>query len=363
MKINRDNYEAYFLDYHEGQLSLGMAEEVLLFVENNPDLQSIFHEFESISLDAETDIVFENKSSLKKTQVFASQKINELNYEDIMICEVEGLLDAEQITLLEEFVSINSQFEKDRKLFALTRLPKEDNITFEGKENLKQKAIPVGAINAEKDNIKNSINTTISNPAKTPENNQVATNNPSEPVKPIIEPGTNLASNKTSFINHIITPKDANKGILAASVRTSVESLQSKPVVAITNNWYVDPQFTFIRTSQMYMNQNMELYYNIKLSEQMEYAQLNEKDATPGKTILNAAVDKIGNLFAFNKPKPELEDKKSVNGWTFAQLGVQTFNAVTSSSVALDIKKDDEGKVVGYGLQSKAVDIEKYWEK
>jgi len=289
-------------------------------------------------------------------------------------------------------MAYNPHLEQDRIIYRSTILSADTSVVFENKGSLKQSATPIRKILfyalsaaasltllisvynlldrnnipqsiAEQDNIKNSINTTISNPAKTPENNQVATNNPSEPVKPIIEPGTNLASNKTSFINHIITPKDANKGILAASVRTSVESLQSKPVVAITNNWYVDPQFTFIRTSQMYMNQNMELYYNIKLSEQMEYAQLNEKDATPGKTILNAAVDKIGNLFAFNKPKPELEDKKSVNGWTFAQLGVQTFNAVTSSSVALDIKKDDEGKVVGYGLQSKAVDIEKYWEK
>jgi len=69
MKINRDNYEAYFLDYYEGQLSPDMIEEVMLFVKQNPELKNIFDEFEAISLVADQDIVFDNKSSLKKNQV------------------------------------------------------------------------------------------------------------------------------------------------------------------------------------------------------------------------------------------------------------------------------------------------------
>ena len=65
MKINRDNYEAYFLDYHEGQLSPEMEKEVLAFVEINPDLMDVFNEFEAVTLVADQDIVFENKNQIK----------------------------------------------------------------------------------------------------------------------------------------------------------------------------------------------------------------------------------------------------------------------------------------------------------
>ena len=70
MKINRDNYEAYFLDYHEGQLSPEMIEEVELFVVQNPDLKNMLDEFEAISLVADEDVVFETKFSLKKKSGF-----------------------------------------------------------------------------------------------------------------------------------------------------------------------------------------------------------------------------------------------------------------------------------------------------
>ena len=59
MKINRDNFEAYFLDYHEGQLGPEMEAEVMHFVELNPDLQTLFNEFEPIHLVADENIVFE----------------------------------------------------------------------------------------------------------------------------------------------------------------------------------------------------------------------------------------------------------------------------------------------------------------
>ena len=50
MKINRDNYEAYFLDYHEGHLSLEMVRELHLFIEQNPDLKNSITDFEIIPL-------------------------------------------------------------------------------------------------------------------------------------------------------------------------------------------------------------------------------------------------------------------------------------------------------------------------
>ena len=60
MTIDRHNCEAFFLDYHEGNLSTVQAGEVLLFLEENPDLKNTFEEYENISLEQER-IFFEEQ--------------------------------------------------------------------------------------------------------------------------------------------------------------------------------------------------------------------------------------------------------------------------------------------------------------
>lgn len=457
MKINRDNYEAYFLDYHEGQLSSGMVQEVLLFVQQNPDLKSIFDGFEAVSLVADQNIVFENKSSLKKNQVFATSQVNELNYEEFLLNETEGLLTDDQLASLEEFISINPHFEKDRRLYALAHLSSNENIVFEAKELLKHKVIPVSQIDAdtfetfmarelegdlntdenhqfaefmqynphleqdrklynhtilkaetdivfenknslkqtvipfrrivyyalsaaaalalifsvyflldqneiprsiaEQGKVKSSVEKGISDPAVVIPDKQLVPN--SEKLA-----GTStherLKDKNTSTLtpdNIVITSPE--QGSLADIHRQTVKSLQSRSAQPVTSRQYVDPQFTFIRTSQMYMNQHLEFYYNLKLAEDIQYAQLNTKDKNPAKTIFNAATGKADDLFASNRTSKPRDEKKDLSLWTFAELGVQTFNTLTSGDLELKLHKDEEGKVVSYGIESGLIDFEK----
>jgi len=462
MKINRDNYEAYFLDYHEGQLSPEMVEEVMMFVDQNPELKNVFDEFEAVSLVADWDIVFEKKSSLKKNQVFATSQVNELNFEEFLVNETEGLLNPEQLASIEEFISINPQFEKDRRLFALAHLSTDDEIVFEAKDSLKQKAISVGPINAdsyetfmarelegdlnqeekvqfaefmeynpqlEKDrklythtilntetgivfekksslkqsvtpirrivyyslsaaaslalivsfyflldrndiphsiaeqgNVKTKINSIVKESSKIIADKQVTTDI-KHPVIAVTIPGqvNNKVTNTTAAKNN--GSVNQGKESLATNVRLSVESLQPKSAAEITTRSYVDPQFTFIRTSQMYMNLNREFYYNMKLAEQMEYAQLNQKDKDPAKTILNAITGKARGFLASNSSTPPKEEKKNLSLWTFAELGVQTFNTITSGEMELNLNKDEDGKVVSYNLESGLIDLEREVKK
>ena len=56
MKITRDNYQAYILDYFEGTLSVQEKESLLAFLNAHPDCRKEFEEFENISLsDFEAD--------------------------------------------------------------------------------------------------------------------------------------------------------------------------------------------------------------------------------------------------------------------------------------------------------------------
>jgi len=452
MKINRDNYEAYFLDYHEGQLSPEMVNEVLWFVENNPDVKDIFNEFEVVSLVGDENIVFEKKSALKKNEVHASSSIHELNYEEYLISETEGLLNNEQLESLNEFIAKNPHIAKERKLYSLAHLETENDIVFENKESLKKLAIPVGKISAdtyedfmarelegeldeaeklhlaefmqynphlEKD--RKLYRHTILQPekglvfpyknklkqSKTPIRRIVyyavsvaaslallvsvyfsyngvqklqTTANKGKDI--VVEKPTNQIPDKQIAVNapknpsatlpnNTVVPTQVSGNakniptiiIPAFSERIPVETLGAKPARKITTRQFVDPQFTFIRSSQMFMNAHLELYYNLKLSEEIQYAQLNATDETPAKTILGAASEKADKLFAFKREKPHQEEKTNLTGWTFAELGVQTFNTLTSSDLQLNLHKDENGKVVAYGFENSLIDFEREVKK
>jgi hypothetical protein len=461
MKINRDNYESYFLDYSEGQISTEMVKEVELFVEQNPELRKVLDEFEAISLVADQDIVFEKKSALKKNQVFATSQVNELNYEEYLVNEAEGILSKEQLSAIEEFISINPQFEKERKLFALTHLSVDDDIVFEAKESLKKKAIPVGSINAETFELymarelendlnpdeklqfaeflrynpqlekdrklyahtklvaesdivfedKNSLKRTAVIPMRRfvyyalsaaaslalifsvyflldrndvprsiAEQGKVKNivNHIIEEPSPVI-PDTKVAT-KALKQSDITTNPDQNKNditntssditvqsqvneSLASVDRHPVEILPTRQACEVTTRSYVDPQFTFIRVSQMYMNQNMEFYYNLKLAQELNYAEMNSKDKNPAKTIFSSITERARGLLASNQKTQPKAEQKNVTLWTVAELGVKTFNSLTSRDLELNLHKDDEGKVVGYNLESSNIDIDRELNK
>lgn len=52
MNINRNNCEAFFLDYYEGNLSEGQVAEMFAFLKANPDLREIFESFGDVTLDS-----------------------------------------------------------------------------------------------------------------------------------------------------------------------------------------------------------------------------------------------------------------------------------------------------------------------
>ena len=125
---------------------------------------------------------------------------------------------------------------------------------------------------------------------------------------------------------------------------------------------FVEPEFMFIRTSQMRSNEYLELYYNIKLSEQIQYAKLNSKDKNPEKTLLNSLASKVTGLFASNrKTVPEPREEASI--WTFAEQGVKTYNSITRNDVKLDLLKDEQGKVVSYSLVGEKLDLQRDLKK
>lgn len=140
LQINRNNYEAYFLDFWENTLDAEGREAVSLFLQANPDLQNEFLDFRdalNMKLNTEQKIVFPQKQHLKKTEVFPTENINYYNYEDFIIAQMEHDLDHDQVADLERFKALNPQLLPEFDLYAKTILGADGEVVFENKEKLK----------------------------------------------------------------------------------------------------------------------------------------------------------------------------------------------------------------------------------
>ncbi len=131
MNINKNNYEAYFLDYHEGNLSPQEVADLFLFLSEHPELKKELDDFENVTLEDFPSTVFENKESLKKN-------ITQDNREDYFIRAIEGNLDANESILLQTFLTEHPEFLEEFKLFEKIKLQPDPAVVFENKQELKQ---------------------------------------------------------------------------------------------------------------------------------------------------------------------------------------------------------------------------------
>ncbi len=135
MKITKNNYEAFFLDYHEGNLTPEQVADLLLFVEQNPELRDEFESFENITLDDFSNITFENKSELKK-------EINEHNQQEYFIRAVENALNATEQSMLENYLLQHPHARATYLLFQKTKLQSDQSVVFANKDALKKALTP-----------------------------------------------------------------------------------------------------------------------------------------------------------------------------------------------------------------------------
>ncbi|MGE0567198.1 MAG: hypothetical protein AB7O73_04560 [Bacteroidia bacterium] len=125
-KITVHNYEAYLLDYLEGNLNEEDKHELEMFSMLHPELEIDLTE-SLVSLEEET-INFQNKQNLKV----------EYN-EELVIGLLENKLEKEERQTAEDLLKSNMQFQSDYKLYQKTIVKPNLEIVFDDKNNLKKK--------------------------------------------------------------------------------------------------------------------------------------------------------------------------------------------------------------------------------
>lgn len=355
MKINKHNYEIFFLDYHEGNLDASTIEELLVFVENNPDLQEEFESFEEISIPVNESIKLDIKSDLKKTSVFSTKNINEKNYEEYFLAYFENDLPEKECTEILEFADKNPSLKKEFELSGKVFLTPDSSITYDNKSSLKKHLFYPARI------IYYSIGIAASLLILTgiyfllsPKQNtrDYATNSPTKlPLNitgfklNILEPVSHkeflLEKESTSF-NIIIERKKSELEKLPLLQQNNIEY---KTFASSGNDkYFITPRYEYI-----------SLYERIKMTENTLYAKNNKFDLTektlPGK-IFSFAYNSIKKVFKKNID-PVMENSADNPAiWAIAQAGISGYNYLTDNNVQLNKKFDDKGKIIAYSFNS-----------
>lgn len=131
-RINIHNYEAYLLDFSEGNLSDKCQMELELFLIQHPEFNVDLSELSLATLENES-VHFSNKNSLKKSET-------ELVSENQFISYIENQLSTDERLLVEKSCATNPFLLKELALYNNTIVKADDCVVYKDKPSLIRKS-------------------------------------------------------------------------------------------------------------------------------------------------------------------------------------------------------------------------------
>jgi len=135
--INHKNYEIWFLDFAEGNLSERQIELLMDFLAKNRELQAEFDEMELIELPTNDTIVFDNKEMLKHP---LTVDISLSSIDKMLIGELENDLTASEVVQLQKQLVARPALVKDQAIYQKSLLAPDLSVKYPNKNELKHKS-------------------------------------------------------------------------------------------------------------------------------------------------------------------------------------------------------------------------------
>lgn len=350
MEINKTNYEAYILDYYEGNLSAEKVAELMLFLEQNPSIKEEFEEFESdITITPNKGIQFTNKENLKKPILTQVGNITSENYEEYIIADLENELHEEERSRLKQFIKTNPEAGKDYSLYKHTFLQPDESIVFPSKKELKQ-LVPLFGSKTTSKRIYNSFAIAASIAILIGlfffNNNKEATTSfyasrdskPIELAKEISSPQDKEAPKRKKALKKRdeVKRKNAKKEITLKSAKTLsarqifLASYEEKKEILKQSNHFQDKPIIFLDSD---------------ISEYLAEAKV--EDHTNGiEKVKNYFSVQLNNLFTPTKDKKKEAPK--IDAWDIADIGVAGLNRISKEKFELKKERAKDGSVEAF---------------
>ncbi|MFP4023606.1 MAG: hypothetical protein ACLFVR_03690 [Thiohalospira sp.] len=139
-EINRHNYEAFFIDYLDGNLSPSQEKLLWSFLKENPDLKQELDEFEPVAIPKENHL-FGEKEGLKKTALLNNESSS--NFDELCIAYLEEDLSLKGKVLFETSIKNDPEKSKILKIYQNTRLKADLKIVYPEKDILKKTGLTI----------------------------------------------------------------------------------------------------------------------------------------------------------------------------------------------------------------------------
>ena len=137
MRIDRQNYEEYFILYVDNELTPAQRLAVEEFAQKHPDLEEELVLLYQSTLTPDKNIVFEGKEELMKEE--SNSFVDPSNYEEVLLLYIDNELTGEEKLQVEKLAEQNPQIKKEFEILQQTRLRPEEEIVFANKEVLYRK--------------------------------------------------------------------------------------------------------------------------------------------------------------------------------------------------------------------------------
>ncbi len=132
--ISRENYELYFIDYADGNLSSEEIQNLHAFLLLHPDLLKEFEEFEPFIIHKKSPV---DSSILDFTKLKKVNPIHESNIHEYLIAKLEGDITQEEERYIEDALTHNNSYKTLWLRYQKTKFL-SNNIIYPNKEKLKK---------------------------------------------------------------------------------------------------------------------------------------------------------------------------------------------------------------------------------
>ncbi|MEA3494786.1 MAG: hypothetical protein U9R42_02000 [Bacteroidota bacterium] len=379
-KININNYEIFFIDYLEGNLSEEEIKDVGNFLNENPDLKNEFEGIENATVTPNKVSMPEKDSLFKKENDLIPNKFE--SEEEFFVAKVEGDLNIEEESKFNRFVAVNPKREKELLLYKNAKLKADKNIIFKEKASLKRFSIvttrtvflkylvPIAVaatiavmfIFINEDTVKKQ-NTGLSesNTAVIEKSNKnTVINNKNNLVEKTIETKTiklqekpkteSIAQRTTVFVKNENIKKEkrsdfknkiTNNKIAKADIGVKPDNLK-----------FEKAKDDFIE-GELLQNEMTETVYNAWVDE-VEPKRISQKNKTAKSYTVKKYLEK---RFREKYLSEESNDNRKLGFWDIAGAGLTNAGGFFGKDIKLKKQYNDEGKVNSLAFHSPKVDF------
>jgi hypothetical protein len=369
MKIDRNNYEIYFLDYLEGRLTTEDSAALLLFADENPDLKELLEGEELFNLMPDEKISFSPKSALKQKpgigdveDISSVSGINAGNYEEFMIRYYENELNDKEKSELSIFLKDSPSSIKEFEILGNTLLKPDTYIVFPHKSRLKRNILFTPGTR--------KILTAISVAASLLLFSTVFIKYINQPIS--TDKYVKLAENYHNNIDNgkTIPPKINTPRINPIEISrptrkvSNTEPNDKEPIIVRQTAFEAPSSLTLQQTSMLASSQviapttierrtdfdgiNSTAYYD----QAPEPEPLSSEGVTIGGNLGSTLAQGISQTAGTIGRDPELGRllRGKISPSDIASLGLSGINLITKSKLSLERKYDADGNIKGYTI-------------